>query len=357
MSSPPPPPQDRRIEHILLQTVPWESRKKGGSVLQDCLRDLWEKAVSISFNSGEENLARAREEAFREGKQAGFEEGVKSYQVESERPRAEALVAVVHDEELSPQEFEVIGTLCRAVETEKDISWMGTTGFADAIDELWKTAYHIGYTHGPGGAVSSAALEPPTVNIEKELEQERVWGFDVGWKLCSQLHASQASLILAPHPSPPSLSVAATQTDTVAVTPAPLDWAEDAATLPIHLSHSETPPSAPRDFSALHTGSPQPFASLQRRRRRSPQPATEPLQNPPLSRSIRRPQKKSGMHHSLRQRTPPSSSHSALSIPFPTPTSFLPPDKPNTSFPLDWDQDPRLRDLAQALAALGWVRS
>jgi hypothetical protein len=25
-------------------------------------------------------------------------------------------------------------------------------------------------------------------------------------------------------------------------------------------------------------------------------------------------------------------------------------------FPLDWDQDPRLRDLGQALAALGWVR-
>ncbi|KAJ6467481.1 hypothetical protein DFH09DRAFT_1345608 [Mycena vulgaris] len=148
MSAPPPPPHDPKIERILLQTVPWEARKKGGSLLQDCLRDLWEKAVSIGFNYGEENLARAREEAFSEGKEAGFKEGV-----ESGRETPEA---------------------------------------------------------------SEAA-----VLREKALEAERVWGYDVGWKLCSeqlQLCALQASLAPPPH-SPRSLSVTATQTDTIATRP------------------------------------------------------------------------------------------------------------------------------------------
>lgn len=65
MSSP--PPHDPKIERNLLQTVPWTARMEGGNLLQDCLRDLWEKAVSIGFNYGEENLARAREEGFAEG--------------------------------------------------------------------------------------------------------------------------------------------------------------------------------------------------------------------------------------------------------------------------------------------------
>ncbi|KAJ6583103.1 hypothetical protein DFH09DRAFT_1437925 [Mycena vulgaris] len=306
MSAPPPPPHDPKIERILLQTVPWEARKKGGSLLQDCLRDLWEKAVSIGFNYGEENLARAREEAFSEGKEAGFKEGV-----ESGRETPEA---------------------------------------------------------------SEAA-----VLREKALEAERVWGYDVGWKLCSeqlQLCALQASLAPPPH-SPRSLSVTATQTDTIAITPVvdaaaaaaalvpahsstpePLDWAEDAACLPTLPLQAESPPSTPRDFSALITGSPQPFGSLQRRRRRSPRPPTSSsLQNhSPQKHSICRPQKKSTIHAAPRRKTP-SYYHLPTSIAFRAPTAFPPTDKPASQFPLDWDQDPRLRDLSQALTALGWIRA
>ncbi|KAJ7658543.1 hypothetical protein B0H17DRAFT_346475 [Mycena rosella] len=301
MSAPPPPPHNPKIERLLLQIVPWEARQEGGSLLQDCLRDLWEKAVSIGFNYGEKNLAHTREEGFSEGKEAGFKEGV-----ESGRQTPEASEAAVHH--------------------------------------------------------------------EKALEAERVWGYDVGWKLCfEQLQscASQTSVVPPPHPSPRSLSVAATQTDTVSVVhfiaaaptpmpapvpaplPAPLDWAEDAATLPIFPLHSAPPPSTPRNFSALHTSSPQPFASLQRRRRCSPRPPTSSLQNPaPQRNSIRRPQQKFGTI----RRTPLLYSRSPPSIPFPAPTSFPPSNKPAAKFPLDWDQDPCLRDLGQALAALGWVR-
>ncbi|KAJ6565717.1 hypothetical protein B0H10DRAFT_2358717 [Mycena sp. CBHHK59/15] len=304
MSAPPPPLHDPKIERILLQIVPWEARQKGGSLLQDCLRDLWEKAVSIGFNYGEENLARAREDGFSEGKEARFKEGVESGRETLEASEA----AVLH---------------------------------------------------------------------EKALEAERVWGYDVGWKLCCELqkpHASQASPVPS---SPPPLSVAATQKDTVAITPvvvaaaaavvlvpehsstpAHLDWAEDAATLPILPAHSAAPPLPLRDFSALLTGSPQPFASLQRRRRRSPRPATSAsLQNHSTQKqSIRRPQKKLTIRSAPR-RTPPSYPHLPPSIAFRTPTSFPPSDKPVPQFPLDWDRDPRLRDLSQALTALGWIRA
>ncbi|KAJ7148972.1 hypothetical protein C8R43DRAFT_1128736 [Mycena crocata] len=263
---------------------------------------------------------------------------------------------------LSPEELEVIETLCREVETEKDLSWMGTTGFANAVEGLWKVACRIGFIHGRD---STAPLEVPAVNIENELEQERVWGFDVGWKLCNELQqsrASQASLdpspLLLPHPVA-TAAIQAVVTPSVAAVSAPisLDWAEDAANLPIHLPHSATPPPAARDFSALITGSPKPFASLQRRRRRAPRPVNAPLQNPPLRHSIHPPQKKSGIHRSVTRRTPPSHSHLPPFIPSPASTSFLPPDGPAAPFPLDWDQDPRLRDLARALTALGWVKS
>ncbi|KAJ7017177.1 hypothetical protein C8F04DRAFT_1086607 [Mycena alexandri] len=277
MSAPQTPLNDSEIARLLLQTVPWDARKKGGRILQDCLQNLWEKASGI----GEENLARAREEGFSEGKKAGFREGVAS------------------------------------------ASQQAVTAFFET-------------------------------RLEKTLEAERVWGYDVGWKLCSeqlQSRASQASPIAPPRASPRSLSVAATQTDNLGITPtapALLDWAEDAASLPICPPHSATSPSPPRDFSALHTGSLQPFASLQHRRRRSPRPATI-LQRTPRH-SIRRPQQKSSAHVPSTRQTSPSYSHPPPSIRFPAATS-------NGPAVLNWDQDPRLRDLGQALRTLGWVRA
>ncbi|KAJ7703690.1 hypothetical protein B0H17DRAFT_1127300 [Mycena rosella] len=90
ISAPPPSPYDQKIERILLQTVLWEARQKGGSLLQDCLQDLWEKA----------NLVRARGEGFSEGKEAGFKEGV-----ESGRGTTEASdTAVFHEKALEAEQ-------------------------------------------------------------------------------------------------------------------------------------------------------------------------------------------------------------------------------------------------------------
>jgi hypothetical protein len=280
MSAPPPPSHDPRIERILLQTVPWDARQKGGSLLQECLRDLWEKAVNIGFNYGEENLARVREEGFCEGKIAGFTEGV-----ESERSKT-------------------------ALE------------FTEAAECR-----------------------------EKALEAERVWGYDVGWKLCSELQAStqKASTNSSTTPSR-SLCVAATQTDPVAVPL--LDWAEDAGVLPIFPPpiHHASLPSFPRDFSALSTGTTKPFASLQRRRRRSPRVHVTTQSHSYRPISTRR-QNITG--YSV---TPQHRQHSRRSPPpiFSISSSTIPSGQLPAQ--LDWDCDPRLRDLGRALAALGWVR-
>ncbi|KAJ7900653.1 hypothetical protein B0H14DRAFT_2671366 [Mycena olivaceomarginata] len=72
------------------------------------------------------------------------------------------------------------------------------------------------------------------------------------------------------------------------------------------------PPAVARDFSGLRSGVSQPFSSLQRRHRRTP-------------------------------RTLPRSQSNQNSC-------FRPPPA------VDWDRDPRLRDLSRALTALGWMR-
>ncbi|KAJ6559014.1 hypothetical protein B0H10DRAFT_2087884 [Mycena sp. CBHHK59/15] len=263
---------------------------------------------------------------------------------------------------LSEEDSEIIAELCREVYFQKNLEWMGGDSLEKSISKLWETAAAIGVRLGR--EESEVAAEKEMDTMAKQLEQERVWGFDVGWKLCSELQqprASQASLVLPSPSSPCSLSadvaVAIAAPVTASAAHAPLDWAEDSAALPTSPLCSESPPSTPRDFSALITGSPQPFASLQRRRRRSTRPVTSSsLQNhSPQKHSIRRPQKKSAIHTAPRH-TPPTCSHPPPSIPFRAPTSFPPPDRPAVQFPLDWDQDPRLRDLGQALAALGWVR-
>ena len=102
------------------------------------------------------------------------------------------------------------------------------------------------------------------------------------------------------------------------------DWADDAAELP---TPSIVPTKHPRDLSCLRSTTTHPFSSLRRRRGRP-----KNRQNPQHCHSHWH---SSGYsypwHHSLH---------------------------PHNPFPasLNWDQDPRLLDLSNALKALGWVR-
>ncbi|KAF8143746.1 hypothetical protein K438DRAFT_1875374 [Mycena galopus ATCC 62051] len=203
-----------------------------------------------------------------------------------------------------------------------------------AIRQVWEVVLHIGVKHGQQQARQAH------VCMLKELKRERVWGFNVGWKFAMEESALKASKESAPGLSLPclaSFSTTVTQTDppsfpetttlppTVSMqtevpiptpsshlTPSPAapslpsptvnDANTDVHEAPKTPSHDLCPPSPSLvcDFSNLRTGTPHPFASLQRRHRRAPH-AFGPHSSPPRL-------------------------------------------------------DPQLRDLSRALTALGWVR-
>ena len=109
-------------------------------------------------------------------------------------------------------------------------------------------------------------------------------------------------------------------------------WADDVESVPMT---SKTPTKCTRDFSALRSSTKNPFSSLHRRRRNRKHP-----------RHFINFWSKSNCHHSI-----PNCHHS--------PTAYYPPPHHLPQPPLvslDWDKDPRLADLSNALHALGWVR-
>jgi hypothetical protein len=134
--------------------------------------------------------------------------------------------------------------------------------------------------------------------------------------------------------------------------PLHFDWAEDAKSLPMTTSSAEA--YGPRDLSDLRSSQPAPFQNLQRRVR---------------------------WHRSTRRRAPPQcfSSQKSFHVALPSHTASplfitrrhpasIGPGRPVVTIPvgvapapaapalkLDWDQDPHLVNLSQALCALGWT--
>ncbi|KAF7377922.1 hypothetical protein MSAN_00216000 [Mycena sanguinolenta] len=189
----------------------------------------------------------------------------------------------------------------------------------DALHELWQTALNIGFTGGVKAGKTEEILRTSRVR-ERELEEERMWGFNVGWKLAIEECALQASKASTLGPSLPSISSVSTalmqtdlplpcsspdrstvsmQTDPPVVMSSPcLISGAPAASLPpsqvalderskadvdvwhgapepepepdSHSPSQLSPSSFIRDFSALRTGVSHPFSSLQRRHRRGP---------------------------------------------------------------------------------------
>ena len=138
-----------------------------------------------------------------------------------------------------------------------------------------------------------------------------------------------------------------TATTTPILDPPAFNWSEDAAAIPITPIFPKNQPR--RDLSALRTTNPNPFSSLAHQNRRSrlllknrdvsrPQPPFRPHRAPPffpVSQTIPRQR-----FISVLKPTAPPSPSTPLKIPV----------------ALDWESDPRLSDLSQALKALGWIR-
>ena len=118
----------------------------------------------------------------------------------------------------------------------------------------------------------------------------------------------------------------------------PINWGDDAGTIPIIPTYPQHPP---RDFSSLRSSFLKPFSSIQRRNKRF-QVQT---------------QRFSPFQHSVRYHVPPSRSSTTQFRVWPGQhrdrnyTPYF-----SSSATLNWEEDPRLFELSQALSALGWVR-
>jgi hypothetical protein len=132
------------------------------------------------------------------------------------------------------------------------------------------------------------------------------------------------------------------------------DWADDAASLPT------APSTLPRDLSGLQSNLPGPFRSLWRCvrryntvRRRVPPYCCIPSQQSfsPSHIHLSHPRSFITRRHpsGIGPGKPVITVPSGTTAPAPTP---IPP-----VLKLDWDQDPRLVNLSQALCALGWIPS
>ena len=124
-----------------------------------------------------------------------------------------------------------------------------------------------------------------------------------------------------------------------------LNWADDAESLPISLPILPSHPP-PRDLSVLCSSSRKPFASLQRRDKRSQANFSQSFRN-------RQPFIMPRQTFSRRRFRLPHFS----TTPF-WPDQVQPHRTPrfSPSSTLNWDGDPRLFELSRALNALGWVR-
>ncbi|KAJ7771435.1 hypothetical protein B0H14DRAFT_2632399 [Mycena olivaceomarginata] len=161
---------------------------------------------------------------------------------------------------LTEDKSEQLHKICREVVLEHDMGYLeqdnGRANIERCLQVLVAAAVHTGFLHGcePIEAVHARESHKVQSAVEKELEQKRVWGYDVGWKLRSELLQMAST---TPSSTPPhALSVAVMQMepavvfDVPVVPDVPLDWAEDAAVFPI----SSCPPSLStspslRDFS------------------------------------------------------------------------------------------------------------
>ncbi|KAJ7889366.1 hypothetical protein B0H14DRAFT_3429676 [Mycena olivaceomarginata] len=263
-----------------------------------------------------------------------------------------------------------------------DIRAIGGVKLKNCLRTLFETAVMLGFRYGEDydGCRKATWLD---LNIpgwkaraearrEEELEQERVWGFDVGWRLATEECTLKASKPHVPTPSLPSLcSVSSVATQTI---PLPLlkrtrpaspihpvseddeddtdadvwDEAPEPAPDKNHSPPAPSPSTFARDFSDLRTGSSRPFASFAAAAQARTSPSLLSLAfDAYLSHSSDNYLDSTPKITRTRYPKPPFSTSSSSYTPAPTRAG-------NPS--LDWGHDPRLRDLSRALTALGWVR-
>lgn len=153
--------------------------------------------------------------------------------------------------------------------------------------------------------------------------------------------AALAEAKAQPPPVVREFTTTQTQTDAPAVIPSQ----ETLPPLTVTTDIVPTISPVPRDLTALQTGSPRPFGTLQRRLARSRNSrAHAQKKSPPVP-----------THPTVTRRHPHGIASNKPILTTSVPLPPLPRAR-RQHHVLDWDRDPLLSDLGRALGALGWVR-
>ncbi len=308
------------------------------------LRLLWARAFKEGLTVGHRLYGKTEEklnEAYDSGYEAGFDEGRREEQGD--------WIIEGHGGHCSFQPTIIREDL--AVQTENDPPSRPTATAAVQVDapndpppHLTSTvAIQVNVRKPPPRSVTTTAVQvdapkiqpttPPAPRTIDTIIQT------------TPLRTRDASSQTTPHPDPTPNPI-----HIISPPAPPLSWADDVVSLLVSSPPIILPPTVskppPRDLSALRSSSPKPFASLQRRNKRSQPPFFQPFHNhQPLF-----------IPHQTfsRRRFPPprvsfAPSRSARVHPHHTPHF-------SSTSALNWEADPRLFELSRALNALGWVR-
>jgi hypothetical protein len=244
-----------KIDILIARAVPEEARVKGGEVYKECLREVWDMALRIGVEYGENSIARAWEEGFQEGFETG-EANVRAIAA-WEASNAAAKIAARHEEQLKEERV-----------------WGYNVG--------WALAQEVERTHRSSELSKAFILGPslPSLSFVSTVATQT----DPSVPLHSPQSDSTPTWLFSPLSHPVSELPPSANNDDFDVEAEVWHEAPEPPPDPSLPSPSPTTISA-RDFSDLRTETLRPFASLQRRHRRAPRGPGPCLSTPRSSRA------------------------------------------------------------------------
>jgi hypothetical protein len=285
------------------------------------------RLITLATSSPDSPLGLVWKHAFREGSKEGFRRGV---EISKDKDVKQAFWE-------GANEGRIVGILAEREEWEAE-------GHGQWCFDKPLTCLSCDVGLPDGHTCTTTKLD---VMVQVDFAEDQPPSVEAAIQVSPSHHTSSSQTNLPPllvnAEAQAQLTDSAPTTTTASALDSPaFDWSDNAASIPVIPIFPKNQPS--RDLSALRTSNPNPFSSLARRNCRS----QLPLDNCNVS----------GSQPPFRpHRAPPHFpvSQSTIRRRFISISTPISPPLPST-MALDWESDPCLSDLSQALKALGWIR-
>jgi hypothetical protein len=285
------------------------------------------RLIALATSSPDSPLGLIWKHGFREGSKEGFQRGMELFKNKGVK---QAFWEGVN-------EGQIVGILAEREEWEAE--GHGQWCFDKLLTCL---SCDVGYPDG-----HTCTTTKLNIMVQVDFAKDRPPSVEAAIQVSPSHHTSSSQT------NPPPLLVnaeaqaqltdsAPTTTTASALDPPAFDWSDDAASIPVIPIFPKNQPS--RDLSALRTSNPNAFSLLARQNRR--------FQLPLGNRNVSGSRPPFWPHRAPPHFPVSQSTIRRRFIPISTPIS--PPL--SSTMALDWESDPCLSDLSQALKVLGWIR-